>query len=226
MKNILYSLLLLLINHICVAGTPPVTAIVPNHITVGTEVFIGYDDGIFPCLEAFPNFQGLSEYIEMDENNEIEITVSGVAQFPCFGFPTPIGQFQFFSLGVLPVGDYSIQVYWTDPATPLPVPPNLNRFEIGEIVQFQVNAPIVIPASNLYSLALLVLLVFFLALYFIKKNPKILFVSLIFLLFFSQQLSAKTFHILLSAEDGTPSAEFVVNEALLSAKIVKTNLIR
>jgi len=140
--------------------------------------------------------------------------------------PTPIGQFEFFSLGVLPVGVYSIQMYWVSPSRPFPVPESVNRPLIGEVIQFEVFAPVLVPASNLYSLGLLVLGVLFVAMSILKKKPKKILVSLVILLFFSQQLSAKTFHILLSAEDGAPSAEFVVNEALLSAKIVKTNLIR
>ena len=188
MKKTITSLFLLFFNHICVAGTPPVTAIVPNHITVGTEVFIGYDDGIFPCLEAFSNFQGLSEYIEMNENNEIEITVSGFGQTPCFGLPTPIGQFEFFSLGVLPVGVYSIQMYWADTSTPLPVPKNLNRGLIGGIVTFQVHEPVVIPVSNPYLLSLLVLIILLASLYFLNNRLKITVVSLVVLLVFSQQL--------------------------------------
>jgi len=181
MKNILTSLFLLLINYICVAGTPPATAIIPNHITVGTEVFIGYDPGLFPCIESLPNFQGLLDYIETDENNNIEITVSGFGQFPCFGFPTPIGQFEFFSLGVLPVGVYSIQMFWADPATPLPVPPNLNQSLIGTIINFEVFAPTVVPASNLYSLGLLVLAVLFVTMSILKKKPKKILVSLVIL---------------------------------------------
>jgi hypothetical protein len=167
-------LFLLFITQVSSAGGNqdlPVTAIVPNYITVGTEVFIGYDRGRFPCLEAFPNFQGLLEYIEMDEDNNIEITVSGVAQFPCFDYSSTIEQFQFYSLGVLPVGNYSIQVYWTDPGTFLPVPPDLNRFEIGETVQFEVHAPVIIPSLSHTSLIILMVFMILISLLFHREKP-------------------------------------------------------
>jgi len=56
----------------------------------------------------------------------------------------------------------------------------------------------------------------FVAMSILKKKPKKILVSLVILLFFSQQLSAKTFHILLSAEDGAPSAEVMVSKTSTS----------
>lgn len=210
MKKIILFLILTLVNTQLLADhfpdfPPfPVTAIQAHTIMEGDEVFFGYSPSRYPCLQSSPNFQGISEYIEFDGNN-IEITVSALGNFPCHDLDTDLIAYEFYNLGTMPAGVYNIQMYWTDPSTPLPVPVNLNRLSIGGIVQFEVLTPKTVPSLAFISLLLLISGVMFLGLIKLKKIRKLTIFRL-FALVFSQNTLAKTFHILLnnngvSAED-------------------------
>ena len=216
MKKTIFFSTLLLVSINCFAGFPPFTTVRPSNVTVGTEVFIGYDPLQNPCLQSIPNFQGDSQYISIDSNNHIEITISALGFSPCLNLGIENPPYFFHSLGILPVGDYTVQMFWTDTSTPLPVPPNLNRLPLGETISFGVSEPVIIPFLSFYSLLLLGALFMFISLLHFKKNTKVVLSSLVIMLFFSQNISAKTFHILLSADNGSPTASEVVNQALTS----------
>jgi len=151
----------------------PATSIRAHVIYAGDEVFIGYSPTRSPCLGIpIPNFQGDTEFIEIDVNNNIEITVSALSTFPCLDLDTSLIAYQFYSLGILPVGAYNIQMYWSDTSTPLPVPIGFPRLPLGENIQFEVLAPIVIPLFNLYSLITLGGILMFVSFLYLRKRPK------------------------------------------------------
>ena len=178
----------------CNAGFPPMTDVSPNNITTGQDVIFGYDPLQTPCLEALPNFQGLTEYIEIDQDNHIEITISGLGSEPCLDIGVENPPYQYYSLGVLPEGEYSVQMYWTDTSTPLPVPPNLNRLTLGEVIQFGIFPPASVPTLGFWALVMIVLGVFPLVLYMFKVKMKKITVMLV-LIFCSSSGFSKPFHI-------------------------------
>jgi len=216
MKKYILLATILLVNTNCFAGFPPFTSVSPSSVIVGSEIFIGYDPLQFPCLQSLANFQGDSQYINIDSNNHVEITISALGFTPCLNIGVDNPPYTFHSLGILPVGEYTVQMYWTDTSTPLPVPPNLNRLPLGDVLSFGVLSPVVIPLLNFYSLIFLGVLLMLISLFHFRRNAKIIISSLIILLLFSQNISAKTFHILLTADNGSPTPEDVVVQSLTS----------
>jgi len=64
-------------------------------------------------------------------------------------------------------------MYWSDTSTPLPVPIGFPRLPLGENIQFEVLAPIVIPLFNLYSLITLGGILMFFSFLYLRKRPKL-----------------------------------------------------
>ena len=156
----------------------PVTSIKAHTIYEGDEIFIGYAPLRFPCLGvSVPNIFGDTQFIQIDANNNIEITVPGSPDSICFDLDVVLDAYQFYSLGELPVGTYNIQMYWSGTAIPFPLPPGASRLPIGDNIQFEVLAPVVVPLSNPYSLIILGGVIMFISLVFIRrKSKKALFV--------------------------------------------------
>lgn len=195
----------------------PVTSIKAHTIYEGDEIFIGYAPLRFPCLGVtIPNIFGDTEFIQIDANNNIEITVPGGAGFICFDLDLVLSAYQFYSLGELPVGTYSIQMYWTVSSTPFPLLPGAPRLPLGENIQFEVLAPVIIPLFNFYSLIILGGIFMFISFFYLRKKSKYLLLSMVCCLLFSGSLSAKKFHMILSSDVGTPTAEDIVNQAATS----------
>ncbi len=227
MRNLFLIVLLNLISIHCLAGGTtqlPVTAIIPayntsistNTLIFGTEVLIGYDRARLPCFEALPNFEGDTEYIKIDANNNMEITVSGLGSAPCLNLSTSYLQFQKYSLGVLPIGQYTIQMYWADISTPLPVPPDRNRVLFGQTIQFEILEPVVVPFLTIYMTVALVLMIVFLAWIYFRKSSKLIVLSMLTSLLFTTSLSAKTYLIQLSSDVSAPTPDEVMGQANIS----------
>ncbi len=185
----------------------PVTSIKAHTIYEGDEVFIGYSPIRFPCLGTKQsNIFGDTKFIQIDSNNNVDITVPGSAGSICFDLDIILDAYQFYSLGELPIGTYNIQMYWSGTAIPFPLPPGASRLAIGENIQFEVLAPVVIPFSNPYSLIILGGIIMLISLLFIRKKSKSVLLTTVCLLLFSAGVSAKKFHLILSTNLGTPSA--------------------
>ncbi|MFC3193364.1 hypothetical protein ACFODZ_03805 [Marinicella sediminis] len=120
------------------AGFPPFTDVQPDVVYEGQEVFVGYDPLQTPCLRALPNFQGLTEYIVMDEDNFIDITIVALGTSPCLNIGVDNPPYQYYSLGRLPIGEYTVQMYWAGSSTALPVGDPSERLTIGELLEFRV----------------------------------------------------------------------------------------
>jgi len=106
-------------------------------------------------------------------------------------------------------------MYWTDTSTPLPVPPNLNRLPLGELISFGVFPPVFVPTLSLWALFLTITGFFMFSLLTLRKRLIRTSITMIFLLV-STGGFAKTFHIMLSNQSGAPSAEQLVNQAATS----------
>ena len=170
MKYIILLLTISIYPFAIAGGQQPITAIFPmQQIYEGTEVFIGYDPLRLPCLERLVNFQGLDSYFEIDNNN-IDITVSALGFVPCPDLSSPYNQFEKYSLGHLPKGSYSIQMYWVHPGRPLPVPPEIQRAPLGGTVQFDVLGVITVPTLNFFPLFLLGVIICFSTLLILRKR--------------------------------------------------------
>ncbi len=194
----------------------PVTSIQAHTVYEGDEVFIGYSQTRNPCLTNAPNLDGETEFIQMDGNNNIDITVSGSDGFICLDLDMFLEFYQFYSIGSLPIGTYNIQMYWTRPSIPFPTPPGNTRLPLGENIQFEVLAPVVIPLFNLYSLIALGGMLIFFSFLYLRKKSKIVLLSIVCLLLFSGSLPAKKFHLILSSDIGTPTAQDIINQASTS----------
>ncbi len=198
MKKLIFILSLFFLES-SFAGFPPMTDIMPDEVRTGQEVFIGYDPLQDPCLEALPNFEGLTEYIEINGNN-IEITISGLGVSPCLDIGVENPPYQYYSLGVLPEGEYTVQMYWADTSTPLPVPPNLNRLPLGELLSFSVLPPPstqAVPSFSFFATIILALGIIMIASFkSLRKNKKIF--SMMIFIIFSSNTHAKRFHSLSS----------------------------
>ncbi len=213
--KIFLSLAFILVTQSSFAGFPPFTDINPNNITVGQEVFIGFDPLQTPCLQGLPNFQGLTEFVEIDANNFIDITIVALGTSPCLNIGVENPPYQYYSLGVLPEGDYTVQMYWTDNSVALPVTDPLLRLAIGDLLQFRVGSPTPVPTLNILGLMALLSLSLIIAGINLRKAQKRTAVLLLLLLFSTMSYSKK-FHIQLSAEEGAPTAEELINQATTS----------
>jgi len=104
-------------------------------------------------------------------------------------------------------------MYWSDTSTPLPVPLGFPRLPLGENIQFEVVAPVVIPLFSFFSLIILASILMFISFIYLRKKSKNILLSIVCILLFSGNLSAKKSHLILSSNIGTPTAEDIVNQA-------------
>lgn len=215
MKKILLTFTLILVINLSHAGFPPFTDISPNNITVGQEVFMGYDLIQSPCLQSVPNSQGLTSYVEMI-GNHIDIIITGLGTSPCLNIPVTPPPYYYYSLGMLPEGNYTAQMYWVSPSRTFPLPEDVTPTALGETLAFSVGAPITVPTLGQWGIFALLILFFGVGINkMIKETGKKLTLMLVLLSLNSIAFS-KTFHIMLSTEPGAPSADVVVNQASTS----------
>ena len=197
------------------AGFQPITVIRPDSITTTTDVMIGFDPFQNPCLQPLPNFLGQTELLEIDGNN-ISFTITALGTNPCLNIPLDEPPYEFFNLGTFPEGTYNIQMFWVDTSTAFPIPVGEVSLPVGDVITFIVTAPQVIPLLSFYSLIILGVLLIFLTFINFKKKSKIILSLLVIMLVYSQNISAKTFHILLSSDEGMATPEDIVNQASTS----------
>ena len=148
---------------------PPVI-IDPPSPKVGDTIRIGLYTEFFPPCLLLPekNLQGETHLFESNDNH-YDLTV--VTNFVPICNPLPIfAPREFYELGQLEEGDYSIQTFWVDPFTPLPVPGNLSSTPYGRLINFSVTKPIVIDSTSQYGLVLLIILILIFTLYSLRKG--------------------------------------------------------
>lgn len=151
---------------------PPVIIDPPNPM-VGDTIQVGLFHTFYPPCLTLPanNFQGLSHLFEYD-GNDIRLTAvddSNIIPI-CNPFPISPAPREWYELGQLPEGEYTLETWIIDNTTPLPVPSS-GYFPLvyGPILTFGVTAPI---SVGLLSTAWMLLYIFLILLitYFIKKH--------------------------------------------------------
>lgn len=123
---------------------PPVIIDPPNPM-VGDVIRIGLFTTFFPPCLILPweNEQGYTHIFEQSANH-IDLTVVTLTQPICNPLPVSPAPREFYELGMLEEGNYTIQTFWVDPVTPVPVPPNLISVPYGNVISFAVIKPLVI----------------------------------------------------------------------------------
>ena len=154
---------------------PPVI-IDPPHPMVGDTIRIGIYTEYYPPCILLPRQNHLGQTHLFETNgNHFDLTVVADALPICNPLPF-FAPREYYELGQLPEGDYSIQVYAVGVLTPLPVPPP-NPFPypvitFGSTVNFSVTKPIIISTNS--NLGLIILLFLFLTLFFFIKRGLLL----------------------------------------------------
>ena len=175
MNKIMFLLLLYMINSTAQEFEPPVIIDPPNP-QVGDTIRIGLFTTFFPPCLILPweNEQGDTHIFEQSDNH-IDLTVVTLTQPLCNPLPVSPAPREFYELGILEEGDYTIQTFWVDPVTPIPVPPNLISVPYGNVISFAVAKPLVIDTFSSKGLVLLTILFLALTLFFLNKKENFIF---------------------------------------------------
>ena len=155
---------------------PPVIIDPPNP-QVGDVIRVGLFEMFFPPCLILPeqNFQGLSHLFEQS-GNDIRLTaVNEFVPVICNPFPVTPAPREYYELGVLEEGIYSLETWVIDPFTPMPVPetdpPTFFPLVYGETITFRVTAPPkIINTFNNIGVLILVLIFMMMSFIFYQKN--------------------------------------------------------
>ena len=173
-KNI--TLILLFISTYTLADTPQKIGILPETIFEGDEVQMALAAVFGFCIAPEENIDGDRYYYEIDDNNHITVIIVGFIFDPCAGGGS-ISEFtHFYSLGQLPVGEYTAQMHLVGFTDTFPPQPRQFGPPIGNNINFTVNAlPISVPVIGFYSIMLLALFTIVLAFIKLKKLKRLKF---------------------------------------------------
>jgi len=161
MKNII--ILIALITFVISSkaqGFEPFVIIDPPNPMVGDIIQMGVAHTLHPgCLDLpGTNVDGLTHLYEFD-NNDIELFVVNGPLIPiCFPFPIIPAFREWYELGVLVEGNYTLKTLVIGESVSLPILPGANVFpsQYGPMIAFAVSAPpLVIPSNNLVGLIIL-----------------------------------------------------------------------
>ena len=161
---------------------PPVIIDPPNPL-VGDNIRVGVFKTFFPPCLLLPwkNLDGETHLFDFDnslpgfEENHIDLIVVALPQPLCVPFPVSPAPREFYEIGILEEGDYSLQTGWIDPSTSFPLPPNIIPFAYGEILTFSVTKPVVIHTFSSKGLVLFMSLILALTLFFLNKKENFIF---------------------------------------------------
>lgn len=148
---------------------PPVIIDPPNPM-VGDTIRVGLFTTFYPPCLILPqqNQQGDTHLFEFN-NNAIDFYVVALTTPLCNPFPVSPAPREYYELGQLPEGTYTMQVYGVDNITPLPVPitnpPTFFPYTYGGLVTFSVVNPISIDSLSSNGLYLLVISLFILTIF-------------------------------------------------------------
>ena len=156
---------------------PPVIIDPPNP-QVGDIIRVGLFEMFFPPCLILPeqNFQGLSHLFEQS-GNDIRLTaVNEFVPVICNPFPVTPAPREYYELGVLEEGIYSLETWVIDPFTPMPVPetdpPTFFPLVYGETITFRVTAqPKIINTFNNIGILILILTFMLISFIFHQKHP-------------------------------------------------------
>jgi hypothetical protein len=122
------------------------------------------------------NQQGDTHLFEFISNH-IDFTVVANNAPICNPFPVSPAPREFYELGQLQEGTYTIQTYGIGPFTPLPVPttvpPTYFPYTYGGLLTFSVTAPKRVDSTSKISLLLLIISIIFLTLFLYKRKRNV-----------------------------------------------------
>ena len=156
---------------------PPVIIDPPNPM-VGDTIRVGLFTTFYPPCLILPlqNQQGDTHLFEQS-NNHIDFTFVANNSPICNPFPVSPAPREYYELGQLPEGIYTMQTYGVGPFTPLPVPitnpPTFFPYPYGGLLTFSVTSPKVVNSSSKTSLFLLIISIIFLTLFLLKRKRNI-----------------------------------------------------
>jgi len=161
---------------------PPVI-IDPPHPQIGDIVRVGLFTTFFPPCLILPreNQQGQTHLFDFDTDlpeygeNHIDLIVIASNLPLCNSFPVTPAPREFYELGILEEGEYTLRTGLVGELTPLPLPPNVTPFAYGEVITFSVTRPLVIDSISNYGLMLLTILFLVLTLFFLNKKENFIF---------------------------------------------------
>ena len=161
---------------------PPVIIDPPNP-QIGDVIRAGVFKTFFPPCLLLPweNLDGETHLFDFDnslpgfEENHIDLIVVALPQPLCVPFPVSPAPREFYEIGILEEGNYSLQTGWVDPSTSFPLPPNIIPFAYGEILTFSVTKPVVIHTFSSKGLVLFMILILALTLFFLNKKGELYF---------------------------------------------------
>lgn len=157
---------------------PPVIIDPPNPV-VGDVIRVGLFTTFFPPCLILPqeNQQGDTHLFE-PENNHIDLTVVFRNIPICNPFPVSPAPREFYELGQLEEGTYTIQPFIVSEFIPLPVPPYITPAIYGSEINFSVTTHLAIDSISNFGLIPLIILFLILALFFTKNTGQPLFSDL------------------------------------------------
>ena len=151
---------------------PPVIIDPPNP-QVGDVIRVGVFEDFFPPCLILPgqNLDGLTHLFEFENNNVDLFVVNSLTPPICNPFPVNPAPREYYELGVLDEGIYSLNTFIVGVATPLPIPegsPFPSNF--GLEVMFQVTSPKVINSFTNTGLLILISITLLISFIFYKKH--------------------------------------------------------
>jgi len=151
---------------------PPVIIDPPNP-QVGDTIRVGVFEMFFPPCLILPgqNQDGLTHLFEFENNNIDLFVVNSLTPPICNPFPVNPAPREYYELGVLDEGIYSLNTTIVSVVHPLPIPPNfppLSNF--GPEIIFQVTAPKVINSFTNTGILILISIILLISFIFYQKN--------------------------------------------------------
>ncbi len=147
---------------------PPVIIDPPNPI-VGDTIRVGVFEHFYPPCLFLPgqNQDGLTHLFEINNNNIDLFVVNSLTPPICNPFPVSPAPREWYELGNLEEGIYSLNTTIVSVVHPLPIPPNFPPLpNFGPKVIFQVSAPKIVDTFTIIGILILMLILMMLG---IKK---------------------------------------------------------
>lgn len=163
---------LLLLIGLCLAASaqaqfePPVIIDPPNPL-VGDTIRVGlFHTYHYPCLILpVQNLDGETHLFEFNNSlpsypeNHIDLIVVAESIPLCNPFPVTPAPREYYELGELPAGEYSLRTGLITPISYFPLPPDTQPLQYGSILTFRVSEPLAINTMSDIALVFLILLI-------------------------------------------------------------------
>lgn len=157
---------------------PPVIIDPPNP-TAGDNIRVGLFTTFYPPCLILPqeNLDGETHLFDFNNSlpafpeNHIDLIVVALDTPICMPFPVSPAPREYYDLGQLAAGDYSLRTGLVGPVSQFPLPPNENPIQYGEVITFSVSGsqvPVSVNATSNISLAFILVLVLLLT--YIQSN--------------------------------------------------------